>query len=57
MSENETNHQGDSEELIKAARIASEPLDWTLIGEYFDTQRALVAPRETRDNSATKGDS
>jgi hypothetical protein len=44
-------------ELIEAARTASEPIDWHRIAEYFANQRALVAPRETRDNPPDRGDS
>lgn len=46
-----------SDELLRAARIAEEPFDWSQITAYFDSQRALVTPRETRDNSAAEGDS
>ena len=49
--------ENNKEELLKAARFAEEPLDWIKIGDYFDTQRALVVPRETRDNPPEEGDS
>ena len=52
-----TTEEDVKEDLLQAARTASEPIDWTRIGEYFDTQRALVVPRETRDNPPEEGDS
>jgi hypothetical protein len=52
-----TIEKNNKEELLQAARTASEPIDWTAIGNYLDAQRALVTPREVRDNSATEGDS
>jgi hypothetical protein len=47
----------NQEELIQAARAAAEPVDWDQIVAYFDSQRALVAPRETNDNPREGGDS
>jgi hypothetical protein len=50
----------NNEELIQAARTASEPIDWNKIADYFADQHALVAPRETReaiDNTPDRGDS
>lgn len=46
----------DHEELIQAARTASEPIDWSAIAAYFDAQRALVAPRDTSDKPQEEGD-
>ena len=54
MTEDTNNEWGD---LIQAARIAAEPVDWSRIAEFFDSQRAMVAPRQTSDNVRDSGDS
>ena len=38
----------DNEQLTAAARQAAEPIDWDQIADYFDQQRAQVAPRDVR---------